>query len=323
MFNECACGKQVKTIYQELNQKGILHRGKPFARNTVYHMLANEKYNGIYKHGEEIFTNIYPRIVSPDIFEIVKNKIEANKYGKHKPEIIYLLKNKVRCGYCGKRVNSDSGTSKNGSIMRYYKCTGKRNAKAKCRLKPIRKEKLENIVLETVIEAFSLPSNISNFAEQVLSLIKKKNSDYSVLNLLKSDLDKIEKSISNLIDCMERGMATDSTNQRLKELEAKRNILKENILLEQTKTRSQITKDDIIKHIITALKKTPRQIIDLLIKEIRLYDNKIEIDFHFVDKKSPDDKNRWGFCFYKCKKIISHTVGTAQVNIEFEIKLFV
>ena len=223
MFNECACGKQVKTIYQELNQKGILHRGKPFARNTVYHMLANEKYNGIYKHGEEIFTNIYPRIVSPDIFEIVKNKIEANKYGKHKPEIIYLLKNKVRCGYCGKRVNSDSGTSKNGSIMRYYKCTGKRNAKAKCRLKPIRKEKLENIVLETVIEAFSLPSNISNFAEQVLSLIKKKNSDYSVLNLLKSDLDKIEKSISNLIDCMERGMATDSTNQRLKELEAKRN----------------------------------------------------------------------------------------------------
>ena len=112
MFNECASGKLVKTIIEELHEKGILYRGKPFARNTVYHLLANEKYSGIYRHGEEVFTNMYPRIVPQEIFDAVKSKIDSNKYGKHKPNIVYLLKNKVKCGYCGKPVNSDAGTSK-------------------------------------------------------------------------------------------------------------------------------------------------------------------------------------------------------------------
>ena len=129
MFNECASGKLVKTIIEELHEKGVLYRGKPFARNTVYHLLANEKYSGIYRHGEEVFTNMYPRIVPQDIFDAVKSKIDSNKYGKHKPNVVYLLKNKVKCGYCGKSVNSDAGTSKNGSIMRYYKCSGKRVSK--------------------------------------------------------------------------------------------------------------------------------------------------------------------------------------------------
>ena len=53
MFNECASGKLVKTIIEELHEKGILYRGKPFARNTVYHLLANEKYSGIYRKSAE------------------------------------------------------------------------------------------------------------------------------------------------------------------------------------------------------------------------------------------------------------------------------
>ena len=37
----------------------------------------------IYRHGEEVFTNMYPRIVPQDIFDAVKSKIDSNKYGKH------------------------------------------------------------------------------------------------------------------------------------------------------------------------------------------------------------------------------------------------
>lgn len=327
MFNECASGKLVKTIYQELNKKGFLYRGKPFARNTVYRLLANEKYSGIFRHGDEVFTNMYPRIVPQEIFEAVKSKIESNKYGKHKPDVVYLLKNKVRCGYCGKSVNSDAGTSKNGNVMRYYKCTGKRVQDAdKCILKAIRKEVLENIVLETTLEAFSTPTNIAMFADIVMELLNKENNNNSVLNLLKSDFDRVEKAISNLLDCIEQGMATESTKQRLIELENKRSILSENIIIEHSKERAKLTKDDIIKHVVTTLRKSPRQLLDLLIKEVRLYNDKIEIDFHFVDKKSPDDNNRWGFCFYKCKKsytVETHVFGTTAKNVELEIMLYI
>lgn len=327
MFNECASGKFVKTIHQELNEKGILYRGKPFAKSTLYHLLANEKYNGIFRHGDEVFTNMYPRIVPQEIFETVKSKIEDNKHGKHKPDIVYLLKNKVRCGYCGSRVCSDSGTARNGTIMRYYSCTGRRTHKNnKCVLKPIRKEALENIILEATLEAFSTPANIAIFADIVMELLNKEHNDNSVLNLLKADYSKIEKVISNLLDCMEQGMATESTKQRLIELENKRSILSENIIIEQSKERAKLTKDDVIKHVVTTLRKLPRQLLDLLIKEIRLYNDKIEIDFHFVDKKSPDDKNRWGFCFYTCRKsytVDTHMFGTTAKEIEVEIQLYV
>lgn len=52
-----------KGIIKTLTERGIFNRGKKFARNTVYNILKNEKYSGIYRHGNEIFTNIYPQIV--------------------------------------------------------------------------------------------------------------------------------------------------------------------------------------------------------------------------------------------------------------------
>lgn len=301
MFNECASGKLVKTIIEELHEKGILYRGKPFARNTVYHLLANEKYSGIYRHGDEIFTNMYPRIVPQEIFDAVKSKMDSNKYGKHKPNVIYLLKNKVLCGYCGKTVNSDAGTSKNGNVMRYYKCSGKKINK-KCPLNPIRKETFENLILDSILEAFATPQNLLKFADDIMLLLKKQYHDHSVLNLLKTDLAKIDKSISNLLNCMEQGIYSASTKTRLEELEEKRSLLNEKILIEQYKESQLLTKDEIVKHINTALRKNPKQLIDLLVKEIRLYNEKIEIDLHFTDKKSPDDNNRWDFCFYQCEK---------------------
>ncbi len=88
--------------------------------------------------------------------------------------------------------------------------------------------------------------------------------------------------------------------------------MKEKIVMEQYKERRLLTKDEIIKYISTALRKNSKQLIDLLVKEIRLFNDKIEIDLYFIDKKSPDDKNRWGFCFYKTEK--SYIVDTHVFN---------
>lgn len=106
IFTEYANGKLGKTIIDELNEQGVLYRGKPFAKTTFYRMITNEKYAGIFRHGDEVFTNIYPAIVSKEVFETVKRKADNNKYGKHKQDVCYLLKNKLICGYCGKPVSS-------------------------------------------------------------------------------------------------------------------------------------------------------------------------------------------------------------------------
>ncbi len=71
----------------------------------------------------------------------------------------------------------------------------------------------------------------------------------------------------------------------------------------------------------TVLRKSPRQLLDLLIKEVRFYNDKIEIYFNYTDKKSPDDDNRWDFCFYKCKKV--GKFYTVEKKDELEIMLYV
>ena len=46
MFRQYANGRYVRDIIDDLTSKGILYKGKPFATNTVYGILKNEKYSG-------------------------------------------------------------------------------------------------------------------------------------------------------------------------------------------------------------------------------------------------------------------------------------
>ena len=50
IYEQYALGVYVKDIIQKLNEKHKYNRGKPFARNTIYNILKNEKYSGIYRH---------------------------------------------------------------------------------------------------------------------------------------------------------------------------------------------------------------------------------------------------------------------------------
>lgn len=80
IFEQYAMGVYEKDIISALTEKGIFNKGKPFARNTIYNMLKNEKYFGIYRHNDEVFDNISPAIVTKEIYEKVRRKIDANKY---------------------------------------------------------------------------------------------------------------------------------------------------------------------------------------------------------------------------------------------------
>lgn len=138
IYEQYAMGVYVKDIIKALTAKGIFNRGKPFARNTVYNILKNEKYSGIYRHNEEVFDNIYPQIVDTDTFNKVRAKIDVNHYGKRSTEVVYLLRNKMKCGYCGSPVSAECGTAKNGEKKRYYKCL---DAKTATVAKSLKREK--------------------------------------------------------------------------------------------------------------------------------------------------------------------------------------
>lgn len=325
VFEECASGKLIKTILEEIREQGILNRGKPFGRNTLYQMLSQERYVGIYRHDGEMFTNIYPQIVSKELFAIVKTKKDNNKYGKHKPNVYYLLKNKCTCGYCGKPVNSDAGTSHNGTVMRYYKCSGKR-ANKNCPLNSVRKELLESIVVDTTYEALATEENINYIADKIIELQKQKINDGSLLNILLSEYAATEKAINNLLNAMEQGIFTNSTKERLERLEEQKAELSNKIALEKSKTKLLISKEEIVEYFETAIKKEPRQLISALVKEVVLYNDKIEIYYNYTDSKKPDDDDRRTFIFYECEKsfeIERTKFGCEPLKLTYQIILMI
>jgi len=299
IFENYAAGVCVKDIISNLTERGILHHGKPFTKTMIYKMLQNERYFGIYRLRDKTFTNIYPAIVPENVYNLVRQRVQDNQFGKHQENVVYLLKNKVRCGYCNKTISSESGTSRTGKINRYYKCTGRKTKSNDCKKSIIRKDILEDLIIETTFKLFDNSSNISKLADKILSLHNERTFETSPITLLEKEKREIQGSINNIISFLEKGIATSSTKNRLIELENKLEEIETNIAVLQSKHKIQITKDDIIKFLRTSLKKEPQLMIKLLIKEIILYDDKIEIYYNYIDnKKRPDDDNHRAFCFY-------------------------
>ncbi len=321
MFEEYASGRLIKDILDDLNNEGVLCHGKPFTRTVFYNLLKNEKYIGIVRFGDQVYDNIYPPIISEQVFDICRAKAQSNKIGKH-TDAHYLLRNKVHCGYCGRTVSSDSGTSRTGKVVRYYKCTGRKVDK-KCDNTPIRKELLEQLVVEATYETLANPRLIDKLATLILNAHQQKMADTSVINIIESQLQDTEKALSNLIACMEKGIVSKSTAKRLDELEEQKTELETKLALEKAKDSIPITKKDIIDYLQQAIQKTPRLMIEMLIKDVILYKDRIEIHFNYTDLIRPDAEQRQAFLFYEFSKNVvmkrRSNLPIEKKNIRFEM----
>ncbi|MBR4407963.1 MAG: recombinase family protein [Clostridia bacterium] len=315
LFLDFASGRLVTDVLQELKETGVLYRGKNFGRNTLYNFLRNRKFTGEYVYKGEVFTNIYPQIISKELFETVRNKIETNKLGKHKPDIVYLLKFKLKCGYCGNPVSSDAGTSKTGAIKRYYKCYGRRK-KICHHSKPIRKELIEDLVLNAILSTLETNELILHIAQKVIDINKKRIENNSVLNLLIKEQEKVEQSITNVLSAIDKGIITNSTKQHLEDLENNLDKIKEQIIIEKTKERMQITEEDVFKYLKQAITKKPKQMIDMIVKQVILYNDKIEIFFKYNKFAEDEIQNQ---SIFKITKEVKMVYNEEPSKIDIDI----
>ena len=60
IFERYASGKVVREILEELASIGLTYNGKAFTQNTIYRTLRLEKYIGIYRYKDKIYTETYP-----------------------------------------------------------------------------------------------------------------------------------------------------------------------------------------------------------------------------------------------------------------------
>ena len=301
IFEMYAAGIIAKKIIEILTEEGILNRsGKPFSLSMLYRILENEKYTGRYTHPVDgVYENLYPQIVPIPLFEQVQDMTTLAKPGRKSQEAKYLLKLKMKCGYCGGTMISDAGKGRDGEMRRYYACGRKRRKEKKCSKTAVKKEAIEQVIVEETLKIFNDAATVDKLADDIMAVLAKRNGENIAAKKLEESLKTVDKKIRNLMNAIEEGIVTATTKQRLQELEIERDELRARLVAEESHDKLQITKSDIKRFIRKAVEKDPALMIKTLIKEIILYDDKIEIYYNYTKNKSPDDDDHRGFCFYE------------------------
>ncbi len=318
IFEEYSKGVYVKDIIASLTRRGIFYNGKPFNRTTVYKILGNERYSGIYRRGEQVFENTFPRIVPKEIFDKVKGKIDNNKYGKTSVKTEYLLKGKLKCGYCGLSINAENGTSRNGERKYYYKCWGRKHG-TNCKKAPIQKDLLERIILDEVINQLSDENNRRVIVQGLMDLQAKLNKENTVLNTLLQTKRQIDTALQNILNAIENGIFSNTTNKRLHDLEEQQANIEKEILIEKSKTAILLSEREIKDFYEQALRLEPQMLINYLIREIIVFDDEIVIKYNTPTKISPDDSQ--GFSFYHKTLKFTQKIQQRRELQRYEIKI--
>ncbi len=101
-----------------------------------------------------------------------------------------------------------------------------------------------------------------------------------------------------MMKAIAQGIITKSTAEYLKKYEQRQEELTKLIAVEQAKEEVIITEKEIRQYYTEALKLEPQMLINYLIKEIVLYDDRIDIFYNSPIKTTDSPDESQGFSFY-------------------------
>ena len=237
-------GRSIASIIRELTARGITRSGKPFTYNIIVKMLHNERYTGVY-----IFRDIrneggMPAIITRDQWEEVQRQMAKRQKRDSKSPVDFLLTGKLFCGHCGMSMAGDSGTSHTGATHFYYACMNKKNRKS-CDKRSIRKEVIEEAVINYLLDVALNPDTISRLADLVLAE-QQQAQKHSVLSSLRSEQASVQRKITNLNNAIADGVYTASTLTLLQNLEAEAHSLADAIAAAEFSESQLLTRERIL-----------------------------------------------------------------------------
>lgn len=308
-------------IIFNLNQRGFkTKRGNAFRKNSIYEILKNEKYTGVYiynksaaksadgtynrhkyKTDDEIIRvpDGIPQIISQKDFDKVQIKIQQRrrKTATYKAKHDYLLTGKIQCGICGS-IYVGNARKANSTHPEYisYRCSRK-NGSLKCRNREIRKDTIESIVLSRLADYF--------FDESVLSGLSKAYNEYIAgqdtslnnrIQGIEDDLSDIDRQISNIVNVVAQ-TGSAALSDRLKELEQERAEKLYLLSSLQEQLHSNRIDDKSLKMAFQKAKEmlksgnlaTQKLIVNTYINCVKLYPDRIEIIFNLMPNYTVKD----------------------------------
>ena len=288
IFERYASGVSNTDIVRELNEKGYRTRkGGKFNDNYIPRMIKNEKYTGIYRYADIVIPDGIPRIIDDELFEKANSMMTKNSAAPARNRTVnYLLTGKLFCGRCGEQMSGDCGTSRNGSVKRYYTCCARKNARG-CKLKSVGKDEIENRVISALTNILYDDDLLETIAAAAVEYQKEteKESPLPALRAAWKDVSRREENLMRAIEL--GGIEFTEIRDRLIAVKAEKKQIEEQIACEELNNRA-VTADQILffLHRLRADDPTDeayrQTLIDTFINKIFVFDDKIKIFLNYT-----------------------------------------
>lgn len=278
-------------IYNDLNRRGIPSpSGKEWNRSSFHRLMPpNERVIGYYVWGEHRIENGVPRLISDELYYKVSEvmKMDKGTRKRHRTTVDYLLTGKLYCGHCESPMIGVSGTGRSGNLHHYYSCR-KKQTDHSCSKKNVRKEDIELMVAQAIRD-YALRSDVLEWIADSVVAYAKKLEEGEKLSLLNDKLKATNKTIKNIMSAIEMGIFTDTTKDRLLELEREKAELTRQIKFEESNIIS-VSREDVIAGLSVfrdgdlSDPKYLAGLFDTFLIRVYLFDNELKLIFSFDGK---------------------------------------
>lgn len=295
-------------IIDELSRRGFVTRnGRPYSKTTIYGILRNEKYTGVYiynrapskspdgkrnnwksKPNDEIIRidGGIPAIISREIWEKAAERMTMNKHkgARNKSKRQYLLSGKLFCGKCGSAFVGNTNDTR-GFIYSYYECAAKKRNHT-CDISPIRADYIEDEVVKQLYTELFSPEVVDKAAEEILQYLQTRGSELPArISELRKQITKTDTEIDNIVNAIASGINSVSLRERLLSLEQVKTDLQARLSDATLKSKEvSFTRERIIgflqsfQGIIDAPFEHKRRAVETFIDKVYVYDDNIDID---------------------------------------------
>lgn len=139
--------------------------GKPLSLSSLYKLLANPFYAGVFTWGTQTYSGKHKPMISLADFDRAQSIL--GRPGSQRPrKAEYALTGALRCGECGYAVTAEIQINRYGSRYVYYRCT-KAGKKVRCSQRYLSEASLEAQIV-AFLEGLVLPQRLLDWASRSL-----------------------------------------------------------------------------------------------------------------------------------------------------------
>ena len=282
IFDLYASGFSAARICRQLNDRGLkTSRGCSWRPEALIRLISNERYTGVYIWGDIRVPDGMPAIIDRSIFEEAQRMKKKTARHIEQGAIDFLLTGKAFCGHCGAAMIGDSGTSKDGTRHYYYTCQG-RKARKCCHKKNLKKDYLENTVVDFVLDHVLSDAQIDDTVNRIMAL-QEEELKSSPLSAMEAEHAETLKKIKNINNAIAAGIWNSSTSAMLSDLEASAENLRQSIEIMRFSQAQLMDRDRVLffLHRFTKGDRNDpllrRHVIDTFINAVYVFDDHLDI----------------------------------------------